>query len=122
MVWRSPGADKRHLELGGSRTGFKKEVICRKESVKWTQDGSWIPDFPKERLLLIHKGLFNRLCMGLQGKDTRLAALISYHASPLGPQATQVIPVSLKIPICRTEILLPAVNVCKVLECEGYCF
>lgn len=52
-------------------------------------------------------------------KDTRPAALISCHTS-LGPWAIQVILVSAKLSVCRTETLLPAVNTCKVLEHEGY--
>lgn len=100
---------------------IKQFVGCEMRFAKWTQDRSWITGFPqRETSFSMERFCLTGFAWLCEVKDTRPADLISHHASPLGPWAIQVILVSPKLSICRTEILLPAVNICKVLECEGY--
>lgn len=105
----------------GVQDRFQKEFTgCEKQFAKWTQDRSWITGFPqREASFNIERFCLAGFAWVCKVKDTRPAALISHHTSPLGPWAIQVILVSVKLSICRTEILLPAVNLCKVLECES---
>lgn len=106
----------------GVQDRFQKEFIgCEKQFAKWTEDRSWITGFAqRETSFSVERFCLTGFAWVCKVKDSRPAALVSYHASPLGPWAIQVILVSVKLSTCRTEILLPAVNICKELKWGGY--